>query len=551
MQERKIEQLVREASTKGLSRRQLIQRAAVLGISAPALTVAMTKMAPAAMAQDRPTLRIAQNAADIASLDPHYAAGTQDRALVDMVFNGLVRFKPGDSTQIEPDLATEVPEPTTEGGKQVWKFTLRDNVQVHKTEKSDAYALTADDVVFSYKKAADENTSAYAGDYQGITVAKVDNKTVTFTLDSPLSPTLFLPKVANYSGGYVVPQKAYEALGADAFKTAPAGTGPFKFDSYTPQNSVALVANDDYFRGKPKLGGIDYRFIEEASSRESALLSGDLDVINGLPEGQWVDKMNKSDGVKADVFGVGEAIWLEINITAKPFDNAKVRQAIALALSRDNHSALFGDPVGEEIYSVVPAQLMPGGLTQDQAKAAGVLYEQNIDQAKQLLAEAGVKEGYEIKLVTSQMDDYRRNYEVLQDELGKIGLKVDLQVVQHAAMHDLIRKGTNPLVIYVAFRPTADTYLTQFFTTEGGNTNFAHYTAIDDAVAKARTTTNADEQAKLWRDANVQILKDYAAYPFLIKNLVYARSNKVDYGHELKSIVQLYPGIDETTSIGS
>ncbi len=551
MQERKIEELVREASRKGLSRRQLIQRAAVLGISAPALTVAMTKMAPAALAQDRPTLRIAQNAADLASLDPHYAAGTQDRALVDMVFNGLVRFKPGDSTQIEPDLATAVPEPSDQGGKQVWTFTLRDNVQVHKTGKSDAYTLTADDVVFSFKKAADENTSAYAGDYQGITVAKVDDKTVTFTLDNPLSPTLFLPKVANYSGGYVVPQKAYEALGADAFKTAPAGTGPFKFDSYTPQNSVALVANDDYFRGQPKLAGIDYRYIEESSSRESALLSGDIDVINGLPEGQWVDKMNKSDGVKADVFGVGEAIWLEINVTAKPFDDAKVRQAIALALSRENHVALFGAPVGETIYSVVPAQLMPGGLTEEQAKKAGVIYEQNIDQAKQLLAEAGVKDGFEIKLVTSQMDDYRRNYEVLQDELGKIGLKIDLQVVQHAAMHELIRKGTNPLVIYVAFRPTADTYLTQFFTTEGGNTNFAHYSAIDDAVAKARTTTDADEQAKLWQDANTQILKDYAAYPFLIKNLVYARSNKVDYGHELKSIVQLYPGIDETTSISS
>jgi peptide/nickel transport system substrate-binding protein len=55
----------------------------------------------------------------------------------------------------------------------------------------------------------------------------------------------------------------------------------------------------------------------------------------------------------------------------------------------------------------------------------------------------------------------------------------------------------------------------------------------------------------MWRDANIQILKDYAAYPFLIKNLVYARSNKVDYGHELKSVVQLYPGIDETTTIES
>ncbi|HEX5497950.1 MAG TPA: ABC transporter substrate-binding protein, partial [Thermomicrobiales bacterium] len=463
MQEGTIERVVRELTAQGLSRRQLMQRAAALGISASALSAAMTRLTPAARAQDRPTLRMAQNAADLASLDPHYAAGTQDRALVDMVFDGLIRFKPGDSTQMEPDLATEMPEPTMDGGKQVWSFTLRDNVQVHKTAKSDAYTLTADDVVFSFKKAADTNTSAYAGDYQGVTVAKVDDKTVTFTLDAPLSPTLFLPKVANYSGGYIVPQKAYEALGADAFKTAPAGTGPFKFDSYTPQNSVTLVANDDFYRGAPKLAGIDYRFIEEISSRESALLAGDLDVINGLPEGQWVDKINKMDAVKADVFGVGEAVFLCLNITAKPFDDAKVRQAIALALSRQNHVALFGAPVGEPIYSVVPAQLMPGGLTEDQAKEAGVLYDQNIDQAKQLLAEAGSPDGFSVKLVTSQMDDYRRNYETMQAELDAIGVKIDLQVVQHAAMHELIRKGTNPLVIYVAFRPTADTYLTQFF----------------------------------------------------------------------------------------
>ncbi len=551
MQERTIERLVHEMTAQGLSRRQLIQRAAALGISAPAVAAAMSRIAPTAGAQERPTLRIGQNAADLASLDPHYAAGTQDRALVDMVFNGLIRFKPGDSSQFEPDLATNVPEPTMDGGKQVWTFTLRDNVQVHKTAKSDAYSLTADDVVFSFKKAANADTSAYASDYAGITVAKVDDKTVTFTLDAPLSPTLFLPKVANYSGGYVVPQKAYEALGADDFKTAPAGTGPFKFDSYTPQNSVTLVANDDFYRGAPKLAGIDYRYIEEASSRESALLAGDLDVINGLPEGQWVDKMNTSDGVKADVFGVGEAVFLCVNVTAKPFDDSRVRQAIALALSRESHLALFGAPVGEPIFSVVPAQLMPGGLTEDQAKEAGVISEQNVDQAKQLLAEAGSPDGFAVKLVTSQMDDYRRNYEAMQEELNAIGVKIDLQVVQHAAMHDLIRKGTNPLVIYVAFRPTADTYLTQFFTTEGGVTNFSHYTAIDDTVAKARATTDADAQAALWRDANTQILKDYAAYPFLIKNLIYARSDKVDYGHELKSVVQLYPGIDETTSIGS
>ena len=78
-------------------------------------------------------------------------------------------------------------------------------------------------------------------------------------MDTPLSPTLFLPKVANYAGGFIVCMKAYDALGADAFKTNPVGTGPFMFQSYTPQNSVELVANDQYFRGAPKLAGVSVR----------------------------------------------------------------------------------------------------------------------------------------------------------------------------------------------------------------------------------------------------------------------------------------------------
>src|ERR687885_635898 len=70
---------------------------------------------PAAAARSGGTLRVGQSAGDIGTADPHYASGTQDRALVDMVFNGLVRYKPGDATQFEPDLATELPQSATDG----------------------------------------------------------------------------------------------------------------------------------------------------------------------------------------------------------------------------------------------------------------------------------------------------------------------------------------------------------------------------------------------------------------------------------------------------
>lgn len=501
-------------------------------------------------AQERPTLRFATNAADLTDLDPHFASATQDRNIVDMVFNGLIRYKPGDISEFEPDLATAIPEPTMNGTQQVWTFTIRDDAMCHASPSSEAYALTSADVAFSYQKAATEDTSGVAGVYAGITVAATDPTTVTFTLESPLSAGVFLPKVANYAGGYVICQKAYEAIGADGFKRQPVGTGPFRFESYTPQNSIQLVANDEYFRGAPKLAGVDFRFIADSTSRELALQSGELDVIQGLPETQFVDRLNGTEGFAADVFGVGEVVFLNINSEAAPFNDPRVREAIILAMSRESHLALSGQPVAEPVYSVVPADLVPGGLTQEQAEAAGVNYQQDLERARALLAEAGQSD-LTFDLITSEQDSYRRNYEVMAEELRQVGITANVSVVQHAAMHEQIRDGVNPLVIYVAFRPTADTYLTQFFSSSGGTTNFAHYTAIDDLIVQARQASDPAQQEELWRQANTQILKDFVAFPLMYTNQVYARSENVDYGHQLVSVAQLYPGIDETTMVNS
>jgi peptide/nickel transport system substrate-binding protein len=233
-----------------------------------------------------------------------------------------------------------------------------------------------------------------------------------------------------------------------------------------------------------------------------------------------------------------------------------VRQAIALAISRDEHLALYGEPVAENVYSVVPADFMPGGLTQEEAEAEGVAYDQDIERARELLAEAGFPDGFTIDLITSEMAAYRANYEVLQAELAEIGITVNLTVVDHATMHEQIREDVNPIVIYVAYRPNADVYMTQFFLSdsavvEGASpiTNFSHYAAIDDLIEQARAETDPEAQAELWKQANIQILQDLAAFPLHYQNQVYARSQNVDYGHELISSLALYPQITELTTI--
>jgi peptide/nickel transport system substrate-binding protein len=523
------------------------------------LSAGMTAFVGGVVAQDegdRPVLRFGVNAADLATLDPHFASGTQDRTVVDMVFNGLVRYVPGNSAEIEPDIAVAIPEPEIVDGTQVWTFELRDDVMCHPGPDSDAYPLTADDVVYSLQKSADTDRSAYAGDYAGMTVEKVDDHTVAITMDSPLSSTLFLPKVANYAGGFIVCQQAVEAMGDEAFTTNPVGTGPFMFESYTPQNSVVLTANDDYFRGAPKLGGVEVRYMPDTSSRELGLQSGELDAASGLSEAQWVERINTEGNLIADVFGVGEAAFINLNVTQEPLDDPLVRQAIALAINRDEHTALYGEPVAENIYSVVPAQLMPGGLTQEEAAAADVAYEQDLERARELLAEAGHPDGFSIDLITSEMAAYRANYEVLQAELAEIGITVNLNVVDHATMHEQIREDVNPIVIYVAYRPNADVYLTNFFHSdsivvdgESPITNFSHYAEIDDLIEQARAETDPAAQEELWKQANIQILEDMAAFPLHYQNQVYARTPAVDYGHELVSSLALYPQITELTTV--
>ena len=502
-------------------------------------------------------LRIAQNAADVGSLDPHFGSGIQDRALVDMVFNGLLRFKPGDATAFEPDLATTLPGPTTNSeGHQTWTFFLRHGVMCHPSDGVPAYELTSEDVLYSLQKAANKETSAYSSDYAGMTFSSPDNYTVTVTLARPLSSALFYPRMANYSGGYILCKKAADKLGPDGLKTHPVGTGPFMFKSYSPKEKVELAANDAYFRGRPQLDGIEYRYMADLNSRELGLRGGQLDVIAGQGDDKWVDQMSSAPNVNVDIFGVGEVTTVYFNVTRPPFDKLEVRQAVVNALNRDEFLALYGPKVAQRVFSPVPQAFMAGGLSENEVSARLVDTQFNVNKARALLQDVGLGAGFAFSAVTSEMPAYRVIYASMQAQLARVGIRMDLRVVDHASMHDQIRKDVNPVVVYVAFRPTADAYLTQFFHSDAivvsgksPNTNFAHYDKVDEQIDAARNEPDSAVQDGLWKQAQTKALQDVVAYPILYQNQVYARSSNVDYGHQLDSAIQLYPGIDERTRL--
>ena len=128
-----------------LSRRTFtrLSGAAAAGLVLPGHT-------PAAGQDNRPILRFAANASDVFNLDPHFSTTYQDWMIRDMLFNGLIRYTPGDSSSLEPDIAREMPTATINAdGTQTWTFLLRDDVICHPTATTEAYPLTSADVVFS------------------------------------------------------------------------------------------------------------------------------------------------------------------------------------------------------------------------------------------------------------------------------------------------------------------------------------------------------------------------------------------------------------------
>jgi peptide/nickel transport system substrate-binding protein len=541
-----------------------VVRVALLSILIAGLLAGFAGAADLAKEQ---ALNIAFDAGDLKSLDPQKAAATADRAIVDMMFNGLVRYPPGNQVKLEPDIAESW---TMSPDKKVWTFKLRKGVFFHPYPgNANGYELTSEDVLFSLKRAANKDTSAYAGEYTGFSFEAVDPLTVKITIDKPISDPLFLAKFSNYAGGFIVCKKAIETKGEDWYKTNPVGTGPFKFDSYEPRQKVVMAANPKYFRGAPVLKKVTARFMPDVSSREFGLQTGELDIIEGLKEDKWIEKVATFKDVKAPTFGPCETQMLFFNMSKPPFNDPRVRKAFSYALSRDIIANFMGKNLAVPIYSPALATPAPGALTKDEALKAGVVYDNNVEQAKKLLAEAGFPNGIKTEAIVSEMSSsYQKPMVAIQALVRKAGIDMQVKIVDHASFHSQIRENASPIVYYAAWRPNVDVYLTQFFHSDSvvvkgkkPNTNFSNYglvdadgdgkiDSVDQLIEQARWELNAQKQEALWKQAQIQILKDAVAVPIIRLKYTFPQKSYVDLGYPLEWSWQTYsPQITEKTKI--
>jgi peptide/nickel transport system substrate-binding protein len=494
-------------------------------------------------------LRIAFDSGDTKSMDPGRSFGTQDVALQDMLYNGLLRYKPGDISEIQLDLAEKYE--IAEDGMSL-TFYMRKGVMTHPFKGyPDGIELTSDDVVHNLAKNQDPKTSTYSSVYLNFEAEVIDKYTIKIKLkERMVQPELFF---TDYRGGFIIPRKPFEVIGARRFKTNPVGTGPFKFAKYVPGQKVLLLAHEKYFRGKPKLDGVEALFMPDINAREFALRKGEIDLMEGMREQPWIEKMRKVSTV--EVFGPGEINHLNFDVTRKPFDNPKVRQALMYATSRDEIRTFVGELATGPMCAIIP-KWMKGGLDCDDVAKKGLLYEYNPEKAKKLLAEAGYPNGFDVEETITERLSYRRSMENLQAQWKRVGVNVKLNVVDHATYHTKIRQGINPFTMYICMRPNADIFLSWFFHSEAivvtGKrpvTNFAHATTLDDLIEGARAELDPAKQEEIWRQAQYRLLSEGINYPMYVLKFVFARNDRIDWGFEQKSVLALYTQITELTTL--
>jgi peptide/nickel transport system substrate-binding protein len=464
---------------------------------------------PAAEAQRKKVLNIA--AKEPETLDPHTSILGQSQAIYRFMYRGLTRFAIRDgkvtTAEVDPDLAeswTLSPDGT------VWTFKLKKGVQFHKNMGE----LTAEDVKFSFERQINKTPGTRFGVNLGVikSIEVVDPHTVQIALKA-FDP-IFLLRMVGYQQGYIVSKKA--ATNHDQFKWNPVGTGPFYFERHSPRERVVLKAFDKYHGGRPEIDEVHWFDVPEDATKLIGLEKGTFDLL--YPEAVTADFADqvKKMGAIIDRRGPGGQERFYINTTAKPFDDIRVRRAFMHAIDRK--------AIKETMY--------PGGLARVAISCVPPGYfghipmtfpEHDPEKAKKLLAEAGFPNGFTIKnYFISKSFFYPKVLTLAQEQLKKVGINVELQVVEHATFHENIRKNLNPFVLYGGTRITdADPWLSLFFdstqipdpATGNKGTNFAHYKNIDDLLKAGRVERDVKKRAGIYAEAQKRMEKDLVCLP--------------------------------------
>ena len=434
---------------------------------------------------------------DLDSLDPHKAVAAGTREVLYNIFEGLV--KSDKDGKLVPAVA-ESYEISADGTK--YTFVLRSGVKFHNGE-----TVTADDVVYSLNRCAgrletpdpEVQVVAAFSVISDITASKgSDGKDViTVTLSTPNT------ELIGYFTCNIIP-KNY-----DNQAKSPVGTGPFKFVSYKPMDSLVMERYDDYYGTKAHLQKVTFSISESTDAAFLKLQAGNIDIFPYLTVDQaeqLKDKFNIEVGSMSLVQG------LFLNNAVKPFDDVRVRQAVNYAVDKNEILQMlnggYGTAIGSGMYSTF-------GLYYDSSLENA--YPHDEAKAKQLLQEAGYAEGFTFTVkVPSNYTYHVQTAEVLANQLKKVGITMKIELIEWATWLSDVYKGHNCDATIIGLdSQLAPSDILKYYI--GGSTkNFINYKS-DDFDAKyneAMATVDTDRKVALYHELQ-KCLSDDAASVFL------------------------------------
>ncbi|MGE0223497.1 MAG: ABC transporter substrate-binding protein [Acetobacteraceae bacterium] len=484
---------------------------------AASLTAAL--LASTAMAESVVKVGVSQR--DLGAADPAFGIGNGDEFPMRQIFNVLVGPKNGTTDLRLQNLQGELAE-TWEMAPDARSFTfhLRKGVQWHRGYGE----FTADDVAFTIQRMKDPKTgTAYGSNFRDITaVETTDPYTVTIRLASP-NPFYYAFALAPRFGGYMVSKKAVTELG-DKYRHNPVGTGPFQFDSLEPKQKVVLRAFDQHWEGRPKVDRLEVLYLPETAARTLAFVKGDVDMIEGATVPGWQASVVKQQPNTVLDLGRPGSIWaFHLNMTRKPLDDIRVRKAIAHAIDQRVWTQAFGNFVSP-IYGISPQGYYGSMGPEDVPKDPEWPYVYNPEKSKKLLAEAGYPNGFPIDVFVTEREEYKSNLLIIQELLRKVGIQINLRVVEHTSYHNDIRKDLNTMIMYSSGQPPLTQAVMNAFYKSSAivgkptrNMNFSHYGDVagnsDALMQQANEEVDDAKRLELLKKLQIEIMWQVPSIP--------------------------------------
>ena len=366
-------------------------------------------------------------------LDPTAGAAAAIREVTYAnIFEGLTRIDA--NGLVQPGLAASW---TVSPDGLTYTFKLRQGVKFH-----DGASFDCSNVKFSFERAmAPDSVNAQKGLFEPIARTECpDPATAVVTLKRPSSGFPF-------SMGWADAVMLSPATVATN-KTNPVGTGPFRFKRWVKGDRVELERNADYWGAKPALAAVTFRFISDPSAAAAAVMAGDLDAFPNFPAPETLDALKANKGFAVVIGTTAGKTIMSLNDARKPFDDVRVRRALAYAIDRKaliEGLSGFGQPIGSHYIPGDPGYVDLTGV-----------YPYDPARAKALLAEAGIKPGTEITLKLPPPAYARRGGEVIAAMLEQVGLTAKLVPVEWAQWLDQVFKNSDFDATIIAHTETHD-----------------------------------------------------------------------------------------------